>query len=195
MNPSATRNSPAILEILKLYIKSNAVGIVLEISSGVGSHVNFFAPHFPYLTFQPTEYEKSLLNSIDSYAKDCKTNNILSPLHVDVRDTYTKWGNFQPKSIDFMLNINMIHISDFSCTIGLFRNAGILLKENGLLFTYGPYAIDGVLIPDSNVQFDALLKQQNREWGVRDIRNLEKLAEENSIYLKKYMICQQIIRH
>ena len=34
---------------------------------------------------------------------------------------------------------------------GLFSGAGFILKPDGLLLTYGPYAVDGVLTPDSNV--------------------------------------------
>lgn len=185
MNPSATRNREPILQILKQHIDPAAKGTLLEISSGVGTHVEYFAPNFPNLSFQPTEYDARSLDSLRAYGEDCPTKNVLAPLQVDVREPFSKWGNFQPDSIDFMLNINMIHISEFACSQGLFRNAGQLLKNHGLLITYGPYAENGVLSPESNVRFDAGLKMQDPSWGVRDIADLEKVAAEHCIFLKK----------
>lgn len=183
VNPSAIRNREPILEILKNHF-GTGFGTALEISSGVGNHVEHFAPNFPKITFQPSEFDQSNLNSIQAYADDCPTKNILPPILIDVRDSFTKWGSFYPDTIDFMININMIHITEFSCAEGLFRNAGALLKPNGLLITYGPYAENGILTPESNKRFDAGLRSQNREWGVRDIADLERLAKQCSIYLK-----------
>jgi len=185
VNPSASRNREPILQILKKHIDQSVSGFLLEISSGVGTHAEYFAPNFPNLTYQPTEYDIGDMDSLRAYAEDCPTKNILEPLQVDVRDDFTKWGNFQPGSVDYMLNINMIHISEFACTEGLFRNAGQLLKNNGLLITYGPYAENGLLEPESNVRFDAGLRANDPTWGIRDIADLKKLAEKHSIFLKE----------
>uniref|UniRef100_A0A182MK56 Peptidase S1 domain-containing protein n=1 Tax=Anopheles culicifacies TaxID=139723 RepID=A0A182MK56_9DIPT len=84
---------------------------------------------------------------------------------------------------DYMLNINMIHISPIACAKGLFYNASELLKPGGLLITYGPYAVDGVLTPDSNVQFNTSLQQRNPEWGIRDTSDLCKMALQKGITL------------
>jgi hypothetical protein len=78
--------------------------------------------------------------------------------------------------VDFILNINLIHISAFRCTEHLFHNAGEVLKRGGLLFTYGPYAFHGKISPGSNVRFNSLLQSQNPEWGLRDIDQLTALA-------------------
>lgn len=187
MNPSATRNRDPILQILQKYISPETTGFLLEISSGVGTHVEHFAPKFPKLTFQPSEFDRRSLDSLQAYAEDCPTKNILKPLHIDIREPYTKWGSgtFQPASLDFMLNINMMHISEFACAEGLFRNAGDLLKPGGFLITYGPYAENGVLVPDSNVRFDAGLREQDPSWGIRDIVELKKVAAGNGIGLKE----------
>ena len=54
--------------------------------------------------------------------------------------------------------INMIHISPWKCTESLFKNASILLNPGGMLFTYGPYAVNGIITPESNISFNQSLK-------------------------------------
>lgn len=157
-------------------------GDVLEISSGTGQHVTYFAPHFPYLKFQPSENDRNMLEEIKLYIEDCPSKNIKQPLHIDITTDIDTWG-LDTKEYNYIININMIHISPYACTKGLFRSAGQLLVKNGLLITYGPYAVNGNLTPQSNVNFDKFLRQQNPEWGVRDVGDLEKEAEKNGLRL------------
>lgn len=156
--------------------------LFLEIASGSGQHLAHFAPHFPTITFQPTEYDETLLGSINWYAQACPTKNIQKPKVVDICNKLSHYG-FQENSIDYIYNSNMIHISSFKCTIGLFENAGAYLKEDALLITYGPYSKDGVITPESNVSFHASLKARDPQWGLRDINDLIKLAEKNNLSL------------
>ncbi|KAK7081744.1 hypothetical protein SK128_002571 [Halocaridina rubra] len=75
----------------------------------------------------------------------------------------------------------MVHITPWACTEGLFDIAGKLLKPNGVMATYGPYAIHGEIAPESNVAFNDYLKEQDAEWGLRDIEDLEKEAKKNGL--------------
>lgn len=181
--PAAERNKNPILSVLKRYIQPGADQTFLEISSGSGQHVAHFAPHFPHVTFYPSEYESSLLRSINAHANGY--SNIKKATLIDVTTDFWLWGNgiFKPNSVDYMYNANMMHISPYQCTIGMFRNAGQLLKNHGLLITYGPYACDNVIYPESNVKFHNSLKSQNPSWGLRDIKDLKQLAEKNDINL------------
>lgn len=156
--------------------------LCLEIAAGSGQHLAHFAPHFPHLKFQPTEVDENLLGSISYYAQNCSTKNILPPKQIDICAKLSSYG-FKENSIDYIYNANMIHISPYECTIGLFENAGIYLKNDGLMITYGPYSKDGVITPESNVEFHASLKSRNPLWGIRDINDLVKLAEENNLSL------------
>ncbi|XP_063698976.1 methyltransferase-like 26 [Culicoides brevitarsis] len=200
-NPSAMRNREAILQVLLKHIEPTFNGLFLEIASGTGNHVDLYAPKFPNIKFQPTDIDERSIESIQEIAKECSTKNICPPMFVDIRKPFTEWGkpvdtegpflvgtshkDFSEleNCFDFMLNVNMIHISEFACTEGLFANAGKLLKPKGKLFTYGPYAENGVLTPESNVNFDLSLKSRNKDWGVRDIVHLEEVARKNGINL------------
>ncbi|KAL7286359.1 hypothetical protein TKK_0019315 [Trichogramma kaykai] len=182
--PAADRNKEPILSVLQRYIRRVPDQSLLEISSGSGQHVAHFAPHFPQVTFYPSEIENHLLESIAAHTYGLM--NVAQPMLIDITTDYRTWSaRFKENSLDYIYNANMIHISPFKCTEGLFRNAGQLLKNNGILFTYGPYAINGVLTPESNVRFDQNLKSQNPEWGVRDLEDIKKLALNNGIQLKQ----------
>jgi SAM-dependent methyltransferase len=118
-------------------------------------------------------------------------HNVKDPVFLDITGTVgnPQGGDFlstsSPASYDMIYNANMIHISPYACTEGLFRNAGLLLKPGGLLVTYGPYAFDGVLTPESNVRFDAGLKSSNPDWGVRDVElQLKPLAQRHGLKLE-----------
>ncbi|CAG4978601.1 unnamed protein product [Parnassius apollo] len=186
--PAASRNKEPILQVLKRFVISDTdtvndeCPIFVEIASGSGQHVAHFAPHFPDVKFQPSEVDENLLGSISIYATNCPTKNILQPILLDVRNNMSCYG-FEENSIDYIYNANMMHISPYECTIGLFENAGTYLKSEAFMITYGPYSKDGVITPQSNIDFDISLKQRNPLWGIRDINDLVKLAERNSLSL------------
>ena len=52
---------------------------------------------------------------------------------------------------------------------------------DGRLFLYGPFKRDGEHNAPSNAAFDASLRRQNPEWGVRDTADLRALAENNRL--------------
>lgn len=179
--PSADRNKGPILQILDKHFDHQIYGSVLEISSGTGQHLAHFAPHFPRLQFQPTEYDKSLFGSIKAYCADVPTKNVKDPIYLDIQQDWRTW-NLHDK-YDYAININMIHVAPFSCTTGLFKNVSGVLKPRGLLITYGPYANNGVLEPQSNRDFDRNIRQRDPNFGVRDIQDLIKLAEAYNMNL------------
>jgi hypothetical protein len=66
---------------------------------------------------------------------------------------------------------------------GLFAAAGRHLTVDGRLFLYGPFQRDGRHNAPSNAAFDASLRHQNPEWGVRDTADLQALAQSNGLRL------------
>ena len=167
VSPSAEKNRDPILGVLRSSLAPDAPLNCLEIASGCGTHVGHFAAHLPHVTWQPTDLDPENLESLRAYRSE--HTNILEPLVLDISQR-VELENFRP---DFLLCINMIHISPWAATLGLFANAGSLLGPGGLLITYGPYRHNGILTPDTNRSFDASLRGMNHEWGIREIKDLE----------------------
>jgi len=180
---SAEKNKDPILGVLKKYVRSGeGEQRCLEIASGTGQHIVHYAAAFPRITFQPSECTETNLSSIQEYLTDSNLTNILSPVNVDITSSIDQWNLIHPH-YDFLINVNMIHISPWQCTLELFKKANQLLEKDGLLFTYGPYSDRGVISPESNINFNNYLIETNAEWGLRDIEDLKTVASQNNFLL------------
>lgn len=160
------RNRAPILAVLQLELPKG--GLMLEIGAGTGQHAAYFAPHFPGLTWQPTDIDEASHASIAAWAQASRENtgatNICPPLVLDV--TAKDW---QPTNASCVMSANMIHIAPWECCLGLMAGAAITLMENGVLALYGPFKQDGAQTADSNASFDASLRARDPAWGIRDL--------------------------
>ena len=84
---------------------------------------------------------------------------------------------------DAILAINMVHISPWSATEGLMRGAGRLLAKGAPLYLYGAYRQAAVVTAPSNEAFDAWLRSENSEWGVRDLDDVAAAGEAHGLTL------------
>jgi SAM-dependent methyltransferase len=161
------RNREPILEVLRRVLPP--AGLVLEIASGTGQHVSFFARALPTLRWQPSDPSPVHLRSIDAWAAGA--DNIAASVPLDVEAE--PWA---VSRVDAILNINMIHIAPWSATEALFRGAARLLPPGGVLFLYGPFKRDGQHTAESNQRFDERLRGDDPRWGVRDLGDVEAVA-------------------
>jgi SAM-dependent methyltransferase len=178
-SPSAARNSAPILAVLKRVLPAH--GVVLEIGCGTGEHAVHFAGAMPSLTWLPSDPDADSRTSTASWIRFTGLSNVLPPLDIDV--CAKAWGVEQTAPFDAIVSLNMVHISPWAASLGLFAGAGRLLRGSGLLFLYGPFMRDGVHNAPSNAAFDASLKARNPSWGLRDIADLERVGESSGLSL------------
>jgi hypothetical protein len=146
-------------------------GLVLEIASGTGQHVAFFAGALPHLRWQPSDPSAAHRESIAAWTGAAGAGNVAPAIALDVERQPWPLGH-----ADAILNINMIHIAPWSATTALFAGAARLLAPSAPLFLYGPFKRDGVHTAESNQRFDDRLRAEDPRWGVRDLTEVEEVA-------------------
>ena len=147
---------------------------ILEVASGSGQHVAYFASRFPFWSFQPTDLEPEHLRSIEAYRQEAG-ENLLPALRLDVGQT--PWP--LDVAFDAILAINLIHISPWSCCQALFLEGGRHLRGGGEIYLYGAFRRHGLHTAPSNESFDAGLRQRDPRWGVRCLEEVTALAQEH----------------
>ncbi|WP_434687525.1 DUF938 domain-containing protein [Pseudanabaena minima] len=181
--PATLRNREAILETLLQILPPT--GNILEISSGTGEHAVYFAPHLQPRQWIPSDPNPIAISSITAWQKYYPSPNLLTPLMIDVTETdWQTHPQLQNQDIQAIVNINMIHIAPWTACLGLMSGANKILTEGGLLYLYGAYKQNGKHTAPSNADFDASLRNQNPEWGVRDLESVIDVAVAQNLVLQ-----------
>lgn len=169
--PATLRNRDAIAAVLADWLPET--GTVLEVASGSGEHVVHFAAAFPHLDWQPSDPDPAGLTSIAAYRAEAGLANIAPPRALDA--SAPEWPIDR---VDAVLCINMVHISPWQATLGLFAGAARLLATGAPLILYGPYIEPDVPTAASNLAFDASLRARDPAWGLRDTDTVKRVAAE-----------------
>ena len=182
--PAFHRNHQPIWAVLERYLAGKS-GDVLEAGSGTGQHVVTFARHAPDITWWPSDLSDVHLKSIAAWRAQAGLPNIHPPLRIDLSDPDWFPAGVGPGKLLAILCANVIHIAPWRVAEGLFAGAARPLRDDGRLFLYGPFKRDGKHTAISNAVFDTSLRQRDAEWGVRDLGDLEKLAEAVGLTLRE----------
>jgi hypothetical protein len=121
-------------------------GDVVEVGSGTGQHVVHFAKHTPGIIWWPSDLNENHLKSIEAWRAHAALANIRPPLRIDLTDP--AW-----------------------CPV-MHDGSGpgeLLAVFCANVIHIAPWRVAEGL-------FAASLREQDAEWGVRDIADVEKLA-------------------
>lgn len=176
--PAALRNRGPILDVLRGLLPET--GLVLEIASGTGQHVVHFARELPQVTWQPSDPSDEARKSIAAWTMAEGLVNVRPPLDIDAAD-----GSWPVERADAIVCINMTHISPWGSTVGLMKGAGRLLPRGSVLYLYGPYRRAGRELEPTNAAFDHDLRARNPQWGLRNLDELSRCAQEHGLRLDR----------
>jgi SAM-dependent methyltransferase len=172
------RNHEPIWAVLQKFLAGKS-GDVVEAGSGTGQHVVHFAKHASDIIWWPSDLNERHLKSIEAWRAHTGLPNVRPPLRIDLTDP--AWcpamhDGSGPVELLAVFCANVIHIAPWRVAEGLFAGAGRYLRSDGRLFLYGPFKREGKHTAMSNAVFDTSLREQDADWGVRDIADIEKLA-------------------
>jgi SAM-dependent methyltransferase len=182
-SPAAERNKQPILDVLRRVLPER--GSALEIASGTGQHVVWFAAGLPGWSWQPTEAQPGALAGIAQRVAQQGLANVRVPLLLDVMAP--RWlpddGPLGAPVFDAIFCANMLHIAPWATCAALMRSSARHLAPGGALITYGPYLEDGIPTAAGNLAFDQSLREQNPAWGIRRREDVEDEAARAGLQL------------
>ena len=177
-SPAADRNKQPILTVLRHVLPD--AGSALEIASGTGQHVAWFAAGLPRWTWQPTDVQPAALDSIAARVAQNGLANVLPPLQLDVMAP--RWLPDEAR-FDAIVCANMLHIAPWATCAALMQGSARHLAAGGALITYGPYLEDGVPTSEGNLAFDQSLRAHDAGWGLRRREDVEAEAAKAGLQL------------
>jgi hypothetical protein len=176
--PATQRNRQPILDVLSRVLPGS--GTVLELASGTGEHAVWFAQHLRPLVWQPSDADPDMRRSIDAHAHFAGARSIRPALAIDV--TSRPWPI---ESASAAVCVNLLHISPWAATEGVFAGCADLLPAGAPFAIYGPFKRDGQHTAESNARFDSSLRASDPSWGVRDIEDVSVVAERHGFTLEE----------
>jgi hypothetical protein len=120
--------------------------------------------------------------SIESYRREARLPNLREPILLEVRQKV--WGHGQ---LDAVLAINLVHVTSWSVTEGLFDGSRRYLRPHGVLFIHGPFKQGGGFDSAENAALDEKLRARNPDWGLRDLEAVVALGSARG------MIVEQVV--
>lgn len=161
---TGNRNRDSILEVLKKKLPTTP-GNVLELASGSGMHINYFAPHLKHLTFFPSDKDSETFDNIKKITQAQGITNIVNPSVLDLSKPDSWFSLGKPSTFTALLYINTVQIAPITFVDSMLECAVNLLTDDGFLMIYGPFKGEGGLkeiagFKQAAANYDLLLKEQ-----------------------------------
>ncbi len=170
---SYERNRDPIVEVLKgLQVEP---GEVLEVGSGSGQHICYFAKTFgEEWSWQPTEQEQNV-ESIQAWREaEGVSARVKEPVAINLLEE--SWSDALEGSYTMVMSVNVVHIVAWQGVVNLLNGVGKMLKSGGVLYLYGPYRSQDRELEPSNARFDVFLKETYEGGGLRDVERVVEVA-------------------
>ena len=90
-------------------------GLALEVASGTGQHVTFFAAAMRGWRWQPSDPDLSHRRSIDAWVASERLSNVEPAIDINVLS-----GGWPPRNYDVVFNANMVHIAPWDVAKSFF---------------------------------------------------------------------------
>ena len=174
---AADRNKQPILEVLREWLPGH--GHALEIATGNGQHLAWFARAMPGWTWQPSDQDAQALPDIAATLMATAGVGVQAPMRLDVLDAaWPSDGAPFAQPFDLVYCANMLHIAPWPCCAALMQGASRHLAATGVLVLYGPFLERDIETAAGNRAFDQSLRMRNAAWG---IRQLEDVCEQAAV--------------
>lgn len=170
-------NKQPILTILQQALSGSAR--VLEIGSGTGQHAVHFAAGLPHIRWQASDRAEYLAD-LGLRIQAAALANLPAPLLLDITQPTLPGSGF-----DAVFTANTLHIMPWPVVQQLFNRLNELTADHATLCIYGPFKYQGQFTSDSNRSFDLSLKQRDAAMGIRDVEQVQQLAEQQGFSLVK----------
>ena len=177
--PAALSNREPLLEVLRRLLRPGDT--VLELGSGSGVHVAHFAAALPEVRWHPSDPDPAMRRSIAAWIEGMDA--AAPALDLDVLEP--GWADAIERPVDLVLSINMLHVAPAGAVTGLLDGAARLLAPGGRVALYGPFRFNGQFCGTGNERFDAMLRQQDPAWGLRDLNDIAAQGADRGLALER----------
>lgn len=170
---AARRNSQPLLHALAPQLTPGSR--VLELASGTGEHAVLFNRACPGLRWQPSDIDAERRRSVQAWTvAEQLEAAIAPPLALDV--CQLPWP-VAAGQWDGVLAVNLLHVMPASGLAALLAGVRTALRPGGWWTVYGPFRRGDEWFSAGNLAFHAQLQAQHPEWGLRDMAELDAMAQ------------------
>jgi len=173
--PVYARNFPPVVAALAPWLGGRH-GTVLEIGCGTGQHGASFALAFPCLDWWPSDPDAGHRASARAWAAELGAPD-RPPLALDAASDWAQDPAVQALGpLTAVVAMNVIHIAPSVVASGILAGAAQRLAPGGLMIFYGPFLESGHPTAPGNASFDAALRADHPDWGLREVGALRREA-------------------
>ncbi len=158
---------------------------VLEVGSGTGQHAVYLAPHFPWLTWHPSD-KREQHAGIRGWLESHSPGNVRPPLAYEVgRDPFpVVEGKTDRGGFDVVFTANTLHIMPWVRVKAWIADLGQNLRDGARVVIYGPFNYGGRYTAPSNAAFDRWLQQQHPDSAIRDCEAVAAAMDKAGLILQ-----------